>query len=74
MDDEDIGRELKGVQEQNALFTEKEPAVVAKGDIANIDYVELEAGAEKPATKRQAFVFEVGTGYNFYGSTTRSSA
>lgn len=66
IDDEDIGRELKGVQEQNALFTDKEPAVIAKGDIANIDYVEVEAGAEKAATKRQAFVFEVGTGYNFY--------
>ena len=50
VDDEDIGRELKSVQEQNALFTDKEPAVVAKGDIANIDYVEVEAGAEKPAT------------------------
>jgi len=66
VDDEDIGRELKSVQEQNALFTDKEPAVVAKGDIANIDYVELEAGAEKTATRRQAFVFEVGTGYNYY--------
>jgi trigger factor len=66
VDDEDIGRELKSVQEQNALFTDKEPAVVAKGDIANIDYVELEAGAEKTVTRRQAFVFEVGTGYNYY--------
>jgi trigger factor len=66
VDDEDIGRELKSVQEQNALFTDKEPAVIAKGDIANIDYVELEAGAEKAASRRQAFVFEVGTGYNYY--------
>jgi trigger factor len=66
VDDEDVGRELKSVQEQNALFTDKEPAVIARGDIANIDYVELEAGAEKPATRRQAFVFEVGTGYNTY--------
>jgi trigger factor len=66
VDDEDIGRELKSVQEQNALFTDKEPAVIAKGDIANIDYVELEAGVERPGTRRQAFVFEVGTGYNYY--------
>ena len=36
------------------------------GNIVNIDYVELEAGAEKPGTKREAFVFEVGTGYNVY--------
>ncbi len=64
--DEDIGRELKGVQEQNALFTDKEGGEVEKGNIVNVDYVELEAGSEKPGTKRDAFVFEVGTGYNVY--------
>ncbi|HVP18975.1 MAG TPA: trigger factor [Spirochaetia bacterium] len=64
--DEDIGRELKGIQEQNALFTDKESGEVEKGNIVNIDYVEMEAGAEKPGTKREAFVFEVGTGYNAY--------
>lgn len=64
--DEDIGRELKGIQEQNALFTDKESGDLEKGNIANVDYGELEAGAEKPGTKREAFVFEVGTGYNVY--------
>lgn len=64
--DEDIGRELKGIQEQNALFTDKESGEVENGNIVNVDYVELEAGAEKPGTKREAFVFEVGTGYNLY--------
>jgi trigger factor len=65
--DEDLGRELKGIQEQNALFVDKEDGAVEPGTIANIDYVELdEAGAEKPKTKREAFVFEVGTGYNVY--------
>jgi len=65
--DEDLGRELKGIQEQNALFTDKEEGVVETGNIVNIDYVELdESGAEKPGTKREAFVFEVGTGYNVY--------
>ena len=64
--DEDIGRELKGIQEQNALFTDKESGELEKGDIANVDYVELEAGVEKEGTKREAFVFEVGTGYNVY--------
>jgi trigger factor len=40
---------------------------VEKGNIVNLDYVELdEAGADKPGTKREAFVFEVGTGYNVY--------
>jgi trigger factor len=65
--DEDIGREMKGLQEQNALFTDKEGGEVEKGNIVNLDYVELdEGGAEKPGTKREAFVFEVGTGYNVY--------
>ncbi|MGO9310843.1 MAG: trigger factor [Spirochaetia bacterium] len=65
--DEDLGRELKGIQEQNALFTDKEEGVVETGNIVNIDYVELdESGGEKPGTKREAFVFEVGTGYNVY--------
>ena len=64
--DEDIGRELKGIQEQNALFTDKESGDVEKGNIVNVDYVEMETGAEKPGTKREAFVFEVGTGYNVY--------
>ncbi len=65
--DEDLGRELKGIQEQNALFSDREDGVAEKGTIVNIDYVEMdEAGAEKPGTKREAFVFEVGTGYNVY--------
>ena len=65
--EEDLGRELKGIQEQNALFVDKDDGAVEAGTIANIDYVEIdEAGAEKPKTKREAFVFEVGTGYNVY--------
>jgi trigger factor len=65
--DEDMGRELSGIQEQNALFVDRESGTLEKGNIANIDYRELdEAGAEKPGTKREAFVFEVGTGYNVY--------
>jgi trigger factor len=65
--DEDIGREMKGIQEQNALFTDKETGAVETGNIVNLDYVELdESGADKPGTKREAFVFEVGTGYNVY--------
>ncbi len=65
--DEDMGRELTGLQEQNALYTDKESGAVETGDIVNIDYVEIEsAGTERPGTKREAFVFEVGTGYNVY--------
>jgi trigger factor len=65
--DEDIGRELETVREQNALFTEKAGGVVETGNIVNIDYHELDNdGNEKPGTRREAFVFEVGTGYNVY--------
>ncbi|HVO40203.1 MAG TPA: trigger factor, partial [Spirochaetia bacterium] len=64
--DEDIGRELKGIQEQNALFADREGGDVQTGNIVNLDYVELEAGSERPETRREAFVFEVGTGYNVY--------
>jgi trigger factor len=65
--DEDLGRELKGIQEQNALYTDKNEGVVETGNIVNLDYVEIgAAGAERAGTKREAFVFEVGTGYNVY--------
>jgi trigger factor len=65
--DEDIGRELKGLQEQNALFTDREGGEVEQGNIVNLDYAEIdETGAERQGTKREAFVFEVGTGYNVY--------
>ena len=65
--DEDMGRELTGIQEQNALFTDRESGAVETGNIVNLDYVEIEAaGTERPGTKREAFVFEVGTGYNVY--------
>jgi trigger factor len=65
--DEDLERELKGLQEQNSVVVDKKIPVAAKGDIVNVDYVELgEDGTEKTATRRQSFVFEVGSGYNPY--------
>jgi trigger factor len=65
--EEDLERELKGLQEQNSVVVDKKIPVVAKGDIVNVDYVELEEnGEEKTATRRQSFVFEVGSGYNPY--------
>ena len=68
--DEDIGRELQGIQKQNALYVDKEGGEVQKGDIVNLDYVELERTGleetERKGTKREAFVFEIGTGYNVY--------
>lgn len=65
--DEDLGRELEGIRNQNAMYTDKAGGAVEAGNIVNIDYVELdEAGAEKAGTKREAFVFEVGSSYNLY--------
>lgn len=65
--DDDIQRELKTLQEQNALVVDKKEAVVATDDIVNIDYVEVdEDGNDKSDTKREGFVFQVGTRYNVY--------
>ncbi len=65
--EEDLQRELKGLQEQNSVVVDKKEPVAAKGDIVNVDYVELEEGGEeKASTRRQSFVFEVGSGYNPY--------
>jgi trigger factor len=64
---EDLARELAALQEQNSLVVDKKVAVVAKGDIVNLDYCELDdAGQELENTRRESFVFEVGTGYNLY--------
>lgn len=66
--DEDLQRELKALQEQNALVVDKKEGAVDKGNIVAIAYAELdENGSEKPGTKREGFSFEVGTGYNLYG-------
>ena len=63
----DLDRELETLQEQNALVVDKNSGVVAQGDIASVDYVELDSeGREMDDTRRESFVFEVGTGYNLY--------
>ncbi|NOY08198.1 MAG: trigger factor [Spirochaetes bacterium] len=63
----DIDRELKVLQDQNALVIEKKKPVVAKDDIVTIDYSEVDEKEEElPNTKRESFVFQVGTGYNLY--------
>jgi trigger factor len=66
--EEDLQRELKALQEQNALVVDKKEGAVEKGNIVAISYAEIdESGSEKPGTKREGFSFEVGTGYNLYG-------
>jgi trigger factor len=65
--DEDMDRELKAIQEQNAIVIEKEEGAVENDDIVTIDYRELDENDETvEGTSREDFVFTVGTGYNFY--------
>lgn len=63
----DEERELKNIQDQNAMVVEKQDGAVEKDDIITIDYVELEDDdSEKENTSRSDFVFTVGTGYNVF--------
>lgn len=65
--DEDLERELKAIQEQNALVVEKKDPVVAKDDVVTMDYIELdEEDKDKEDSKREGFTFTVGSGYNLY--------
>ncbi len=65
---DDEKRELDIIRDQNATVVEKkEGSAVAKDDIITVNYVELaDDGTEKQGTRRQDFVFTVGTGYNLY--------
>ena len=64
---EDEERELKQLQEQNSVVMEKDSGAVEKDNIVTIDYVELDDdGNEVEDTKREDFVFTVGSGYNLY--------
>lgn len=63
----DTDRELKSLQDQNALVVDKKEGTVEKDNIVTIDYVELDENKnEKPGTNREGFVFTVGSGYNLY--------
>ena len=65
--DDDIAEELKGMQERNAMVIDKKDETVEKNNIVTIDYVELDdAKNEIAGTKREDFVFTVGTGENLY--------
>jgi len=62
----DEDRELEQIREQNALVLDKASGKVAQGDTVTVNYVELADGAEVESTRRQDFVFTVGSGYNYY--------
>lgn len=64
---EDEERELKALQEQNAIVMEKDEGVVEAGDVVTVDYWEVdEEGNEIADTRREDFVFTQGSGYNLY--------
>ncbi len=63
----DVDRELDLLREQNATVVEKTKGNAEKDDIVNINYCELDAdGNEIEDSKREDFVFTIGTGYNIY--------
>lgn len=63
----DVNEELKSMQERNAMVIDKKDGTVAKDNIVTVDYCELDdAGKEIADSKRQDFVFTVGSGENLY--------
>ncbi|MCR5613624.1 trigger factor [Treponema sp.] len=66
--DAELAEELKGIQERNATVTDKKDGeAVAKDDIVTINYCELDDnGNVVDGSKREGFVFTVGTGENIY--------
>ena len=65
--EEDLADELKSMQERNAMVIDKKDATVAKDDIVTINYSEIdENGNEIADTKREDFIFTVGSGENIY--------
>ena len=63
----DLTDELKSMQERNAMVIDKKDGTVAKDDIVTINYCELDdEGKEIEDTKRDDFIFTVGSGENIY--------
>ncbi|MDR3123907.1 MAG: trigger factor [Treponema sp.] len=64
--DEDIDRELETIRNRNAIVQDKDDAA-EDGDVVTVNYLELsESGEPREATKREDFVFTLGSGYNMY--------
>ena len=66
--DDDLKQELDAIRERNAMvYDKKDDDAVAKDDIVTVNYWELDDdGNVKEDTKRQDFVFTVGSGQNIY--------
>lgn len=65
--DDDLKDELEAIRERNALVLDKkDDEAVAKDDIVTVDYCELDGDKEIEGSKRQDFVFTVGSEQNIY--------
>lgn len=65
--DADLDRELKAIQDQNAIVMDKDEGVVENDDIVNIDYAVLdEADNPVPGEERSDYSFTVGSGMNVF--------
>lgn len=66
--DEDLKRELDQIRDRNAIVMDKEEgAAAAAGDVATVDYAELDdSGEAVPGSQRQDFVFTIGSGQNLF--------
>jgi trigger factor len=66
--DEEMNEELKAIQERNAMVLDKKDSEgAANGDIATINYSELDDNGEEIAgSQREGFVFTIGSGENIY--------
>ncbi|HUX52264.1 MAG TPA: trigger factor [Spirochaetia bacterium] len=65
--EEDEKRELEALQEQNSVVIDKDDSSIAKENVVTVNYVELDdKDAEVASTRREDFVFTVGSGYNIY--------
>lgn len=66
--EKELNEELKAIQERNAMVIDKKDGdPVEKDNIVTIDYSELnDDGSMVEGSKREGFVFTVGTGENIY--------
>jgi len=66
--DEDINRELETIRDRNAIVQDKdESQEAAKGDVVTVNYCELDDNSQEiENTKRQDFVFTLGSGLNYF--------
>jgi len=66
--EEDIARELEEVRERNSVVLDRDDnAQAQQGDVATINYAELgEGGEELPGSRRDDFVFTLGSKTSIY--------